>query len=253
MNGDLDEELMCASQPGRTAEMAALVARGADVNGLCWGWFPVVFCPCENIEPEPLQWLIDHGADPNRGNPRDGTLALDYVIDTYPRDPIRLAWCIEVLLSAGARSRYDLPGVLTILRGRNDELNALLDSAPTLIHRRYPELDCGASGGRLLTLRGATLLHVAAEYGFLDAVRILLDRGADVNARADIDDAGVGGQTPIFHALTHFEGANPEVARLLLDRGADLTLRARVPGHYERPGEVLHVSASEYHALFPLR
>ena len=50
---------------------------------------------------------------------------------------------------------------------------------------------------------GATLLHVAAKYGFLDATRLLLDRGADVNARAETDDStGVGGQTPIFHALT---------------------------------------------------
>jgi ankyrin repeat protein len=42
----------------------------------------------------------------------------------------------------------------------------------------------------LLTLRGATLLHLAAEYGFFDATRLLLDRGADVNARADIDADG---------------------------------------------------------------
>jgi ankyrin repeat protein len=115
------------------------------------------------------------------------------------------------------------------------------------------ELNCGQSGGRLLTLRGSTLLHVAAEYGFFDASRPLLDRGADVNACADIDVHGVGGQTPIFHALTHFKGMNPEVAQLLIARGADLSIRARVPGHYERPGELLDVSAAEYAAIFPLR
>lgn len=63
----------------------------------------------------------------------------------------------------------------------------------------------------------------------------------------------MGGQTPIFHALTHFKGMNPEVAQLLIDRGADLNIRARVPGHYERPGELLDVSAAEYSAIFPLR
>jgi hypothetical protein len=46
---------------------------------------------------------------------------------------------------------------------------------------------------------------------------------------------------------------NPEVAQLLIDRGADLTIRARVPGHYERPGELLDASAAEYAAIFPLR
>jgi ankyrin repeat protein len=105
----------------------------------------------------------------------------------------------------------------------------------------------------MLTLRGATLLHVAAEYGFFDATRLLLDRGAEVNARADVDANGVGGQTPLFHALTHFKGVNPEVGELLIQRGGDLTIRAHVPGHYERPGEILDVSAAEYVALFPLR
>jgi ankyrin repeat protein len=248
-----DVPLIRVAQRGRIPMMEVLVRHGADVNGLCWGWFPVLFTPCENLEPEPLQWLLDHGADPNRGTPNDPGTALDYVIQTYPRDPKRLTACIELLLAAGAHTRYDIPGVLSILRARNDELAALLDADPTLLRRRYATLDCGASGGRLLTLRGATLLHVAAEYGFFDATALLLDRGADVNSRADRDINGVGGQTPIFHALTHFKGVNPEVAQLLIDRGADLTIRARVPGHYERPGELLDVSAAEYAAIFPLR
>lgn len=249
----IEDAALMPTAPGRIPMMELLVRYGADVNGLCWGWFPVLFTPCENLEPEPLQWLLDHGADPNRGTPRDpATAALDYVIQTYPREPRKLTACVEMLLAAGARTRYDVPGVLLILRGRTAELAALLDANSALFHRRYPELDCGASGGRLLTLRGATLLHVAAEYGFFDATRLLLDRGADVNARADIDVSGVGGQTPIFHALTHFKGVNPEVAQLLIDRGADLTIRARVPGHYERPGELLDVTAAEYGAIFPL-
>jgi Ankyrin repeat len=113
----------------------------------------------------------------------NGCTALDYVIRTYPRDPNRLIACIELLLAAGGHTSYDIPGVLPILRGRVGELAAVLDVNPSLIHRRYRELaGVGQSGGRLLTLRGATLLHVAAEYGFVDATRLLLDRGADVNA-----------------------------------------------------------------------
>jgi ankyrin repeat protein len=244
---------MRVAQPGRIPMMELLVRHGADVNGLCWGWFPVLFTPCENLEPEPLRWLVRHGADPNRGNPKAADTALDYVIQSYVRDPERLAACIDILLGAGGRTRYDVPGVLPILRGRTDELARLLDYDRYLVNRRYSELDCGSSGGRLLTLRGATLLHVAAEYGFEEAARLLLDRGADANARADIDAEGKGGQTAIFHALTHFKGANPEVGALLLQRGADPMIRARVPGHYERKGEILDVTASEYAALFPLR
>ncbi len=35
---------------------------------------------------------------------------------------------------------------------------------------------------------------------------LLLDRGAQVDARATVDEASVGGQTAIFHAVTQFGG-----------------------------------------------
>jgi hypothetical protein len=38
----------------------------------------------------------------------------------------------------------------------------------------------------------------------------------------------------------------------VIARGADLTIRARVPGHYDHAGEILDVSAAEYHEKFPL-
>ena len=111
-----------------------------------------------------------------------------------------------------------------------------LAADPELVHRRFPELDFGTTGARALTLRGATLLHVAAEYGSLEAATLLLGRGADVNARATIDPAGVGGQTAIFHAATQFGDVGLPLVRLLLDRGADLSVRVRLPGHYEQAG-----------------
>jgi hypothetical protein len=54
-----DVPLMAVAQPGRIPMMELLVRNGADVNGLRWGWFPVLFTPCENLAPEPLQWLLD--------------------------------------------------------------------------------------------------------------------------------------------------------------------------------------------------
>ena len=45
----------------------------------------------------------------------------------------------------------------------------------------------------------------------------------------------------------------PRSLQLLIGRRADLTIRARVPGHHERPGEVLDVSGAELCAIFPLR
>jgi ankyrin repeat protein len=99
-------------------------------------------------------------------------------------------------------------------------------------------------------LQGATLLHVAAEYGNVAAAALLLDRGVDVNARATVDESGIGGQTAIFHAVTQSDDYGLPVAQLLIDRGADLTVRARLPGDYERPGEIVECTALGYALRF---
>jgi ankyrin repeat protein len=137
-----------------------------------------------------------------------------------------------------------------MLRQKLDRLAEQLDGDPSLIHRRFPELDCGNTGARRLALTGATLLHVAAEFGISDAAALLLDRGADVNARATVDAAGVGGQTAIFHAVTQFDDAGLPMARLLVERGADLSVRVKLPGHYEQPDEVLECTPLGYALRF---
>jgi ankyrin repeat protein len=183
------------------------------------------------------------------GHAYPGT-ALDYVIASYGRSPERLSACIEHLLSAGGVTRFDVPGVLDMLRGRLESLAELIDADPGLVSRRFSELDCGRTGGRNLLLQGGTLLHVAAEYGNPAAATLLLDRGADVNARATVDEAGVGGHTAIFHAVTQFDDEGVLVAQLLIERGADLALRVKLPGHYERPGEIVECTPLGYALLF---
>jgi ankyrin repeat protein len=71
--------------------------------------------------------------------------------------------------------------------------------------------------------------------------RLLVGAGANVNARGYTDSSGAGGHTPLFHALTHggMTGEWLALTQFLLDHGADVNVRARVPGHYERPGELL--------------
>jgi ankyrin repeat protein len=249
--------MRAALDGGRIPMMELLVSHGADVNALWHGHFPIIFAPCESLDPRALKWLLDHGAQPNcrehgyahGGYPYPGT-ALDYVVASYARSPERLSACIDILLEADGVTKYAVPGVLPVLRGRLDSLAEQLDADPELVHQRFPELDCGQTGGRNLLLKGATLLHVAAEYGSAAAAALLLDRGADVNARASVDQAGVGGQTAIFHAVTQFDDAGWSVTQLLVERGADLGVRAKLPGDYERPGEIVESTVLGYALLF---
>jgi ankyrin repeat protein len=253
-----DGPLMRAALNGyRIPMMELLVSHGADVNALWHGHFPIIFAPCESMDAAALKWLLDHGANPNcrdgsyeiSGHPYPGT-ALDYVIAGYARSLERLSACIDVLLEAGGETRYNTSAVLAVLRGRLDSLAELIDAEPGLVNRRFSELDCGQTGGRALLLQGGTLLHVAAEYGNVEAVALLLDRGADVNARATVDKAGIGGQTAVFHAVTQFDDGSLPITQLLVERGADLTVRVKLPGKYERPGDTVECTALGYALLF---
>src|SRR6185436_17947331 len=253
-----DGPLMRAALNGyRIPMMELLVSHGADVNALWHGHFPIIFAPCESLDPAALKWLLDHGANPNcrdhgykiSGHSYPGT-ALDYIVASYARSPQRLSACIDILLEAGGATKYDAPAVLELLRGRLDRLAGQIDAHPPLVNKPFPVLDIGQTGGRNLLLQGGTLLHVAAEYGNPAAVALLLDRGADVNARATVDEAGVGGQTAIFHAVIQFDDGGLPVTQLLVERGADLAVRAKLPGDYERPGEIVECTALGYALRF---
>jgi ankyrin repeat protein len=246
-----DGPLMRAALVDRRIPMMELLVRnGADVNAEWHGHFPIMFAPCETVEPGALKWLLEHGADPLMPERRGHESPLDYVIGTYSRSG-RLSECIDALVEAGCATRRKVPAMLDLLRDRMDLLVGQLHADPTLVGRRFVELDFGSTAYRRMNLIGGTLLHLAAEFGNLDAARILLDHGADVNARAEVDGAGVGGQTPLFHAASQYFDYGLPVVRLLVERGADLGARAKLPGHYERPEEFVEATPFAYARLFP--
>ena len=255
-----DAPLMRASLDGsRTPMMELLVRHGADVNAAWHGVYPVVFAPCETLDPIALDWLLQHGADPDcgeasewqsKGRSHPGT-ALDFVLGTYVRDKDALVQSINLIRNADGSSQYDEPGVIATISGDSKEIDILLGKDPSVIERRYPSLNIGTTGGRMLTLKGATLLHVAAEFGQVGIAKQLLEAGANIDARAATDPHGMGGQTPIFHAATQGHDFGIDVVRLLLSREADLTVSCQLPGHYEHPEEVFQGTVLDYARKFP--
>ena len=79
-----------------------------------------------------------------------------------------------------------------------------------------------------MALQGAALLHCAVEFGEDECIGEILQRGGDINLPADAID-GIGGQTPIFHAIaTNCDGNFPTLEYLArrANRTIDLSVRA---------------------------
>jgi ankyrin repeat protein len=113
------------------------------------------------------------------------------------------------------------------LYGGNEEIAAvILARGPSLdvfdaaalgdVHALKRTLGKSARRVNASSQDGFTPLHLAAYFGRLDAVELLLDRGANIEARST--NPRLRDVTPLHSAAA---GRQTEVAILLLDRGAD--------------------------------
>jgi cytohesin len=100
--------------------------------------------------------------------------------------------------------------------GKREQVEAMLHADPGLIHAR----DAG----------DRTPLHLAVGQGHVGVAALLLQRGAEVNARAE-GEFGKG-MTPLHAAA---RGGQGTAAKLLLEHGADASAR---DSSGKRPGEL---------------
>ena len=99
-------------------------------------------------------------------------------------------------------------------------------------------------------------LHLAADFDEWDIFEWLLEKGADPNARAEVDDDGFGGHTALFNAVVsqaYVCGRQKDAAmvKTLLEKGADTKIRATIRKNFrytddERMHEYREVTALEY-------
>jgi hypothetical protein len=198
--------------------------------------------------------LVEIGADA-----RDGLGWTALALETYARYPEGKHRILEVMASQGVRLPDTPP--MAVHRGRRDLLERHLHRDPALLARTFshqdlypPSLACHDEQKFALhgaPLAGATLLHMAVDYEELEIARWLLEHGADVNARADVDADGFGGHTPLFSCVVTYNAGRKDepLARLLLDRGADPNARASIRKEYPFSRDP---SPREYRGVTPI-
>jgi ankyrin repeat protein len=158
------------------------------------------------------------------------------VLETYCRNTAGKHRCLELFASRG----IELPDTPTMAlhRGRIDLLEEHLRRDPELLRRTfslreiYPRVvgchEDVSLGLHATSLEGTTLLHMSIDFDEFEIAKWLIERGMDVNAKAEMDAAGFGGHTPLFGCIVR-QGSHRGTARfaaLLLDHGANPNIRA---------------------------
>lgn len=164
------------------------------------------------------------------------------VLETDSRKPAEKHAILEMYAAHGLQFP-DTP-IWALHRGRIDLLEKHLQRDPDLLTRTFshdeiypPEMDChdevNATQGT--PLKGTTLLHLCVDYDEFEIAKWLIERGADVNAKAAVDAAGFGGHTALFCTVVsqpnfwmNYQGREQiaPFTELLLNHGADAAVRA---------------------------
>ena len=195
--------LMSAAYKGHTKIVAALVKAGADVKQKR-GRKTALFSAASGGHIDSLRILLDKGTD------------AEAITDAFV-EAVRMRHhdVIRTLVNKGAAVKQVGAIAMMIIAGWGAWGDEEVGQTVTLL------LELGADPNGQ-DHEGWTALLAAAKSGYPSTVRLLLDRGAEVNAKCACPGVLDGGWTALMLAV---HGRRSEVVETLLGKGADVNQR----------------------------
>ena len=156
------------------------------------------------------------GISPNEH--RDNNHIFYEFLSYYMRSP-QFKECVKAFVDGGLDFEDKL--LLSVLLNDAETLKILLVNDLSLISKRY------SFRSSFIPMEGVSLLHICAEFNHVDCAKVLIDKAADINATAGVDEYGFGGQTPVFHCVNQNMNQSKEMLDFLLAHDVDLTFTVK--------------------------
>ena len=208
--------LMIAAGAGSMEEVKLLLDAGLDVNTQEHekGQSALMWAAAEG-HPEVVDLLIRRGANVNAASKKGFT---PLIFATMKNDSAS----IPQLIRAGADPNYALPD--------EDKTKMLVVAGAYHSTEAAIALLDGGANPNVADRTGKTPLHMAAQGGYLDLVKKLISKGADLNAKTakappredTVFRLAAGEQTPLLLAAKF---NHVDVMRALVEAGADVKLK----------------------------
>ena len=212
--------LMIAALVGQTEAAKLLIEKGANINARSNDGGTALHAAAFFCRTRTVKLLLSKGADVNVKNVR-GETALDTVAGEWSQAVEEVYSYVGGLLQIQLdieRIKAARPNIADILRERTSKTDDDIWSAAKSgnIEAVMKHISAG-NDINIRSVSGATPLIAASTGGQTEIIRLLIEKGADVNLRED-----VGGSTALLAAA--FFG-HTEIVEMLIDKGADVNAR----------------------------
>jgi ankyrin repeat protein len=196
--------LMIATTNGSASVVEALLAAGANPNARTVDGATPLMTAAASGSAQAVKLLLDRGADLDAKDEAQGQTALMFAAAANRAAVIRELLVRDANVATTSK--------LVTLARVNYAGNAVAASAAPNPGDRIAKAKLERRA-RARAMGGMAALHFAARNGQIDAVRALLEGGADINQPTQSDQS-----TPLILATSN---GHYELAKLLLDSGAD--------------------------------